>query len=86
MFVDKSRCNNPVNVTGSQNGGTMVFFVMTLVAILLVTGMAVDLGNAYLTRSRLSKATDASHEIHSPPPDTWWSLDLISDYLADDTR
>ncbi len=38
----------------------MLMFVMSVVTVLLVVGMAVDLGNAYLTRGRLSKAIDAS--------------------------
>ncbi len=42
-----------------QRGGTIIFFSISVVVVFLVMGLALDLGNAYVTRARLSKAVDA---------------------------
>ncbi|HVM60056.1 MAG TPA: VWA domain-containing protein [Verrucomicrobiae bacterium] len=43
-----------------EGGQTLVTFVIFLMSLLLFFGLAVDLGFAYITRARLSKAVDAA--------------------------
>jgi hypothetical protein len=42
-----------------ESGVVLVLFVLSLVATLAAVGLAVDLGTAYITRSRMAKAIDA---------------------------
>ncbi len=44
----------------SEHGGAIVLFALSIVVVFLVMGLAIDLGNAYVTRARLSKAVDAA--------------------------
>jgi len=43
-----------------ERGQTVVLFAVFLIALLLLTGLAIDFGRVYLTRARLSKAVDAA--------------------------
>jgi len=50
----------PVQPGNSQRGAVLVMFMLAAVVVFAVTGMAVDLGVAYMQRSTLAKAVDAA--------------------------
>ena len=44
-----------------QAGGqTLIMFVLFLIVLFIFAGLGIDLGFAYITRARLSKAVDAA--------------------------
>ncbi len=43
----------------AEHGGAIILFALAIVVVFLVMGLTLDLGNAYTTRARLSKAVDA---------------------------
>ena len=43
-----------------QRGAAMVFIVVSMLALLLMVGLALDVGHATLNKSRLQNATDAA--------------------------
>lgn len=47
-------------VVGSEKGVVMVIAALMLLSLLAVTALTVDVGQVYLTRSRLQKAADAA--------------------------
>jgi Flp pilus assembly protein TadG len=52
---------NPVrNIQRRERGQTLVMFVLFMVALFLFAGLGIDLGFAYITRARLSKAVDSA--------------------------
>jgi Flp pilus assembly protein TadG len=48
------------NLQQRQHGQTLLMFVLFMVVLFLFTGLGIDLGFAYITRARLSKAVDAA--------------------------
>src|SRR5215475_6662876 len=44
----------------SQRGAAMVFIIVAMTAMLLMAGLALDVGHATLNKSRLQNATDAA--------------------------
>ncbi len=51
--------SNRKSSSHSEKGVVLVLFVMTIVTVFLISGLVVDLGVAFVTTSKLSKATDA---------------------------
>ena len=48
------------NLRQRRQGQTLLLFVLFMVVLFLFTGLGIDLGFAYITRARLSKAVDAA--------------------------
>ncbi|MGA2137720.1 MAG: pilus assembly protein [Verrucomicrobiia bacterium] len=48
------------NLQQRQHGQTLLMFVLFMVVLFIFAGLGIDLGFAYITRARLSKAVDAA--------------------------
>src|ERR1039458_5410684 len=54
------RQNSVRHLQQRQHGQTMLLFVLFMVVLFVFAGLGIDLGFAYITRARLSKAVDSA--------------------------